>query len=99
MKELILKLTCLALVIPTFFSCSSPAAQRTLNDVESYIMERPDSDRLHLGVQNSSYLDVNPELFINGELQWEDESRKKIVNRKVINIRCDSEVQDSYFGL
>lgn len=43
MKELILKLTCLALVIPTLFSCSSPAAQRTLNDVESYIMERPDS--------------------------------------------------------
>ena len=43
MKELILKLTCLALVIPTLFSCSSPAAQRALNDVESYIMDRPDS--------------------------------------------------------
>lgn len=43
MKELILKLTCLALVIPTLFSCSSPAAQRTLNDVETYIMDRPDS--------------------------------------------------------
>ena len=54
---------------------------------------------LHLGVQNSSCIDVNPELFINGELQWEDASRKKILNREVINKRCDSEVQDSYFGL
>lgn len=54
---------------------------------------------LHLGVQNSSYLNINPELLINGELQWEDGSRKKILNREVINIRCDSEVQDSYFGL
>ena len=43
MKELTLKLTCLALVIPTLFSCSSPAVQRTLNDVETYIMDRPDS--------------------------------------------------------
>ena len=41
----------------------------------------------------------NQEIFINGELQWEDGSRKKIVNRKVINIRCDSEVHDIYFGL
>lgn len=41
----------------------------------------------------------NQEIFINGELQWEDGSRKKILNREVINIRCDSEVQDTYFGL
>lgn len=41
----------------------------------------------------------NQEIFINGKFQWEDGSRKKIVNREVINIRSDSEVQDIYLGL
>ena len=30
---------------------------------------------------------VDPADYINGELQWEDGSRKKILNREVINIR------------
>lgn len=43
MKGLFLKLACLAYAITVLFSCSVPAVQRTLDDVESYIMERPDS--------------------------------------------------------
>lgn len=50
---------------------------------------------LHLNIKNSKGECINPEDFINGELQWHDESRKKITETEIINIRCDEEPQKS----
>jgi hypothetical protein len=38
---------------------------------------------------------INPEMFINGTLQWVNKPNKVITERTVINIRCDNEPQDA----
>lgn len=49
-----------------------------------------DYPHLHLGIlSGSEYL--NPEFFINGSVQWSDDSRTNLPDTEINNIRCDEE--------
>ena len=54
---------------------------------------------LHLGVKNSSGLFINPEDFINGNLQWVDKDHTNIIDRNIINVKCNEEPQNSSIWL
>lgn len=45
---------------------------------------------LHLGVKRNGYY-VDPEDYINGELQWNNEAKTSISEAKIINIKCNDE--------
>ena len=49
-----------------------------------------DYTHLHIVVlRNGSY--VNPEDYINGELQWDNNSKTRLYETAIINIKCDDE--------
>lgn len=49
-----------------------------------------DYPNLHLGIlSGSEYL--NPVFFINGSVQWSDDSRTNLPDTEINNIRCDEE--------
>ena len=52
---------------------------------------------LHLSVLNSSWQYINPENFVNGKFQWENDSKTRISRRNLIDIKCDEEIQDIEF--
>lgn len=53
-----------------------------------------DFPHLHLGVMNNSYEYLNPEYFINGSVQWSNDSKTNLTETEIDNIRCDEENDD-----
>lgn len=53
-----------------------------------------DYPHLHLGVMNNNGKYLNPENFINGKVQWRDDSKKNLTVTEINNIRCDEETRN-----
>ena len=51
---------------------------------------------LHLVVKDDNGF-LNPEAYINGDLQWADGSKAVLSETGIVNIKCDDEFNDMEF--